>query len=255
MDIQDKAALVTGAGSGLGAATARKLAAFGAKVTVVDLGAEAARAVADEIGGIGFGVDVADPEGLAEAFAQAHARHGPVRILVNCAGVGPSEKIVSRGAPMAFEAFERVVRVNLLGTFNALRLAAADMAASAPVTGARGDRERGVIINTASIAAFEGQVGQAAYAASKGGVAALTLPAARELARHGIRVVTLAPGVFGTPMFHTVEEEWRAKIVDGIPFPKREGDPEEFADAVRFICETPMLNGETVRLDASARLA
>ena len=255
MDIQDKAALVTGAGSGLGAATAHKLASLGAKVAVVDLSEDAAQKVAGEIDGIGFGVDVADPAGIADVFAKARAQNGPVRILVNCAGIGPSDKIVSRGAPMAFEAFEQVVRVNLLGTFNALRLAAAEMAASDPVSNRRGDPERGVIVNTASIAAFEGQVGQAAYAASKGGVVALTLPAARELARHGIRVVTLAPGVFGTPMFLTVEEEWRAKIIDGIPFPKRAGDPEEFADAVRFICETPMLNGETIRLDASVRLA
>lgn len=255
MQISGQPALVTGAGSGLGAATARRLAALGARVAVLDLSETAAREVAEEIGGLPLAADVADPVALASAFEAAHAAHGPVRICVSCAGIGPSAKIVREGQPMDFAAFEQVVRVNLLGTFNALRLAAAEMSAAEPVESARGDAERGIVVNTASIAAFEGQVGQAAYAASKGGVASLTLPAARELARHGIRVVTIAPGVFGTPMFYTVKEEWRAKIVEGIPFPKREGHPDEYAEMVRFLVENPMANGATYRLDATVRLA
>ena len=255
MDIAGKAALVTGGGSGLGAATARRLAKLGAKVAVLDLSQPAAQEVAGEIGGLGLSADVADPVALASAFTVARDAHGPVRILVNCAGIGPSAKIVRDGQPMEFAAFEQVIRVNLLGTFNALRLAAAEMSAAEPVESPHGDRERGIVINTASIAAFEGQVGQAAYAASKGGVAALTLPASRELARHGVRVVTSAPGIFGTPMFYTVKEEWRAKIVEGIPFPRREGHPDEYAEMVRFLVENPLANGATYRLDASVRLA
>lgn len=249
MDIRDQAAVVTGAASGLGQAVARRLAAAGARVACVDLAL--AEALAEVIGGVALAADVADAVALETAFAAARDRHGPCRILVCCAGIGPSARILDRdGRPQPLDQFERVLRVNLLGTFNALRLAAAEMAALPALSGG----ERGIAVTTASIAAFEGQVGQAAYAASKGGVAALTLPAARELARHGIRVCSVAPGVFGTPMFETVKPEWREAIVGGIPFPKRAGDPDEFARLVQFLVENPMANGDVWRLDGAARL-
>ncbi|GAB5471538.1 MAG: SDR family NAD(P)-dependent oxidoreductase [Rhodospirillales bacterium] len=252
MQIDGMTALVIGGGSGLGEATARHLAGLGAKLAIVDLSAARAEAVAAEIGGLGFAGDVSQAESLEAAFAEAREAQGPCRILVNCAGVGPSKRILDKeGAPQPLDGFAQVVGINLIGSFNALRLAAAEMAAAAPLD----DGERGIVVNTASIAAFEGQVGQAAYAASKGGVHALTLPAARELARHGIRVNTIAPGVFWTPMFETVKPEWRQGIIDGIPFPKRTGQPEEFARLVQFLIENPMANGATYRLDASLRLA
>jgi len=253
MQIKDMAAIVTGGASGLGEATARALAAEGAKVAVVDLNAEKAQAVAGEIGGIGMAGDVTSAESLESVFAEAKAAHGACRILVNCAGVGPSRKIVEKdGTPMPLEAFAKVVEINLIGSFNGLRLAAADMVAAEPVNE---DGERGIVINTASVAAFEGQVGQSAYGSSKGGVHALTLPAARELARYGIRVNTIAPGVFWTPMFETVKPEWREGIIKGIPFPKRTGTPQEYAQMAVFMVTNPMVNGTTYRLDASLRLA
>lgn len=257
MDLNQATALVTGAGSGLGEGTARLLAAAGARVAVLDRAAEAAEAVAGAFGGLALAADVSDAAAMEAAFERLDreiAARGwpPLRLLVNCAGIGPSRKIVSSkegAAPL--DAFREVVEVNLIGSFNALRLAAERMTTAAPLA----DGERGAIVNTASIAAFEGQIGQAAYAASKAGIVGLTLPAARELSRHGVRVATVAPGVFGTPMFHTVEPEWRKTITDGVPFPKREGSPEEFARMVRFIAENPMANGTTYRLDGALRLA
>ncbi|MGG7644334.1 SDR family NAD(P)-dependent oxidoreductase [Rhodovulum sp. YNF3179] len=250
MQLDGVAAIVTGGGSGLGAATARALAAAGARVGVLDLRADAASGVANEIGGLALGADVADAADAEAAIARAEAAHGTARVLVNCAGIADAGKIVGREGPLALEAFETVLRVNLVGSFNMLRLAAARMAAAAPLT----EGDRGVIVNTASIAAFEGQIGQAAYAASKGGIAALGLPAARELARHGIRVNTIAPGIFRTPMVAAMPEELQEALAAGIPYPSRLGDPAEFARTVRWIVETQYLNGETIRLDGAVRL-
>ena len=251
MQINGTTALVTGGGSGLGEGAARRLAALGARVAVLDRSLEAAKSVAGEIDGLALDADVADDEALQAAFARAHEAHGPLRILVNCAGIGPSRKIVSREGVMPLEEFQRVIDVNLVGTFNALRLAAAEMSAAGPLP----DGDRGVIVNTASIAAYEGQIGQTAYAASKAGITGLTLPAARELARHAIRVAAIAPGVFGTPMFYTVAPEWRQTITDGVPWPKREGAPAEYAEMVRTIVENQMVNGAVYRLDGALRLA
>jgi NAD(P)-dependent dehydrogenase (short-subunit alcohol dehydrogenase family) len=250
MQIKDCAALVTGGGSGLGAATATLLASLGAKVAVVDINHDAARAHALTIGGIGIKCDVGDAASAEAAFAAARHAHGPVRILVNCAGIATPGRIVSRDGPLALEAFERVIRVNLTGSFNMLRLAAAEMSAQEPLDGG----ERGVIINTASVAAFEGQIGQPAYAASKGGIAALTLPAARELARSGIRVVAIAPGLFHTPMVDGLPPEVQVNLGAGIPFPARLGHPPEYAALVEHIVRNQYLNGEVIRLDGALRM-
>src|SRR3954462_13422504 len=217
MQIKNLAAVVTGGGSGLGAATAAHLATLGAKVAVADINRDAPESHAKAIGGIGIACDVADAASAEAAFAAARAAHGPVRILVNCAGIGTAGRIVGRDGPLNLAAFERVVRVNLIGSFNMLRLAAAEMSAADPLEG----EERGVIVNPASIAAFEGQVGQAAYAASKGGVVSMTLPAARELARFGIRVVTIAPGIFDTPMIAKLPEKVRESLDKQVSFPPR----------------------------------
>lgn len=251
MNITGQAAIVTGGASGLGAATARALAAAGAKVALFDIDADAARQRADAFGGIAVGCDVADARAAADALAAARAMHGPARLLVNCAGIGTAKRILGRDGPQPLAEFERVIRVNLVGSFNMLRLAAADMAALDPLA----DGERGVIVSTASIAAFEGQVGQAAYAASKGGIASLTLPAARELAQFGIRVMAIAPGLFLTPMMQTLPEAVQAGLGASIPFPKRLGKPEEFADLVLHCVANPALNGEVIRLDGALRLA
>jgi NAD(P)-dependent dehydrogenase (short-subunit alcohol dehydrogenase family) len=251
MDPRGHAAIVTGGASGLGFACASALAQAGAKVALLDRNHARAAERAAGLGATAVPCDVADADNLAGAVTASREANGAARILVNCAGIGPSEKILDRDLkPMALDAFERVVRVNLLGTFNALRLAAADMATLPPLD----DGERGVIVNLASIAAIEGQIGQAAYASSKGGVVGLTLPAARELARHGIRVVTLAPGSFDTEMFATVKPEWREKIVAGTPFPKRMGRPEELAELVLHVVRNRMLNGAVLRIDGGARL-
>ncbi len=250
MQIKNCAALVTGGGSGLGAATAAHLASLGAKVTVVDINQDAARAQALTIGGLGIKCDVGDAASAEAAFATARAAHGPVRILVNCAGIGTAGRIVGREGPLALDAFERVIRVNLIGSFNMLRLAAAEMSAEEPLDGG----ERGVIINTASIAAYEGQIGQAAYAASKGGIVGLTLPAARELARAGIRVVTIAPGLFHTPMVDGLPPEVQASLGAGIPYPPRLGHPPEYAALVEHIVRNQFLNGEVIRLDGALRM-
>lgn len=251
MDVRGLAAVVTGGGSGLGAATARRLAAAGAKVALLDVNADAARAVAGEIGGIAIQADVTSADSVAAALDQARQAHGPVRIAVNCAGIAPPAKILGKNGPHELELFAKVIGVNLIGSFNVLRLAAAEMAGQEPLTA---DGERGVVINTASVAAFEGQIGQAAYSASKGGVHAMTLPAARELARSGIRVVTIAPGIFLTPMMLGLPQEAQDSLGKSVPFPSRLGRPEEYAALALHICENPMLNGETIRLDGALRM-
>ena len=244
------AALVTGGGSGLGAATARALAAAGAKVAVLDIDEGKAQAVADEVGGIALACDVADANSAEAAVAAARDAHGPAGLCVNCAGIGPAARIVGRDGPMPLDAFSRVIQINLIGTFNLLRLAAADMAKRDP----NDEGERGVIVNTASVAAFEGQIGQAAYAASKGGVAALTLPAARELARFGVRVLTIAPGLFETPMLMGLPQPVQDSLAATLPFPPRLGRPAEFAALVLHMVQNPVLNGEVVRLDSALRM-
>lgn len=243
-------ALVTGAASGLGRATAAALAAAGAKVALVDLDAAAVEQAAAEIGGHAFPLDVSDAA-ATEAAMPAIMALGPLRVLVNCAGVAPAGKIVGREGPMPLAAFERAVRVNLIGTFNLMRLAAAAMARLDPLP----DGERGVIVNTASIAAFEGQIGQAAYAASKGGVASLTLPAAREFASLGIRVVAIAPGLFATPMLLGMPAKVQESLAASVPFPSRFGRPEEYAALVLHVLANPMLNGSVLRLDGALRMA
>ena len=211
---------------------------------------EAAQGVAAKTGGLAIACDVSDADSAAAALAKASLAHGPARILVNCAGIGTAKRILGRDGPMPLGDFERVIRVNLIGSFNMMRLASADMAKLEPL----GDGERGVIVSTASVAAFEGQVGQAAYSASKGGVAALTLPAARELSQFGIRVLAIAPGLFLTPMLKSLPEEVQTSLGQSIPFPKRLGKPEEFAALVLHCVENLSLNGEVIRLDGALRL-
>jgi NAD(P)-dependent dehydrogenase (short-subunit alcohol dehydrogenase family) len=251
MELKGIAALVTGGGSGLGAATAAALAQAGARVVVMDLRAEAAQEVAARIGGAASAGDVADTAAV-EAALDLAAGLGPLRLAVSCAGIGPPARVVGRQGPHDLGLFEKVIRVNLVGTFNVMRLAAARMQALQPAEGAEG--ERGVIINTASIAAYEGQFGQCAYAASKAGVVGLTLPAARELARSGIRVMTIAPGLMETPMLAGLPPEAHKALLQLPLFPKRLGAGEDFARLVLAICGNPMLNGETIRLDGALRL-
>ena len=249
MDVKGIAALVTGGGSGLGAATAEALAAAGARVVVMDLKQEAAEAVAARIGGVAAAGDVAD-EAAVEAAVEAAAALGPLRLAVSCAGIAPAARVSGRQGPHPLGLFEQVVRVNLTGTFNLLRLASARMVSLEPLpTG-----ERGLIVNTASIAAYEGQIGQCAYAASKAGVVGLTLPAARELARFGIRVMTVAPGLIETPMLAGMPAEAREALGRLPLFPNRLGRPEEVAAMVLAIAANPLLNGETIRLDGALRL-
>ena len=250
MNINGQVAIVTGAASGLGRATAQALAEAGASVALLDLDAAAAERAAAEIGGHAFALDVSDAVAVEAAMPRIEAL-GPVRVLVNCAGVAPAARIVGRDGPMPLASFERVIRVNLIGTFNLMRLAAAAMSRLAPLA----DGERGVIVNTASVAAFEGQIGQAAYAASKGGIAALTLPAARELAGQGIRVMAIAPGLFGTPLLLNMPEKVQESLAATVPFPARFGLPEEYAALVLHIVANPMLNGSVIRLDGALRMA
>ncbi len=251
MDVAGVAAIVTGGGSGLGAATAEALAKAGAKVVVIDMNRAAADAVASRIGGLALVCDVGDAAAGERAIDAARQAHGPARLLVNCAGVGTPGRIIGRDGPLALAEFERVIRVNLIGTFNMLRLAAAAMSPLDPLA----DGERGVIVNTASVAAYDGQIGQPAYAASKAGVVGLTLPAARELARLGIRVVTIAPGLFQTPMMAGLPDEVQKSLGASVPFPPRLGDPSEYAALVLHIASNRMLNGETIRLDGALRMA
>ena len=251
MEIKGHAAIVTGGASGLGAATARTLAAAGAKVAVFDVNEKAAAEVAIDIKGIAVTCDVADAAGAEAAIKKAAAAHGPARILINCAGVGPAKRIVGRDGPMPLADYERVIRINLIGTFNMMRLAATAMQPLDTFA----DGERGVIVSTASVAAFEGQIGQAAYASSKGGVAALTMPAAREFAQFGVRVMTIAPGIFGTPMLRALPQEAQDSLGASVPFPKRLGSPSEFAALVMHCIRNSYLNGEVIRLDGALRMA
>ena len=249
MKLAGTAAIVTGGASGLGAETARALAWAGAKVAVVDVNLDQAKTVAGEIGGLAIPCDVTDAGGAESAVGIAREKHGPARVLVNCAGIAPGKRIVGREGPMLLADFTRVIQVNLIGTFNMMRLAAADMTKLEPI----GD-ERGVIVSTASVAAFEGQIGQAAYSASKGGVASLTLPAARELAQFGIRVLAIAPGIMLTPMMTGMSEEVQKSLGASVPFPKRMGRPAEYAALVLHCIENEYLNGEVIRLDGALRM-
>ncbi|TVP72510.1 MAG: SDR family NAD(P)-dependent oxidoreductase [Rhodobacteraceae bacterium] len=251
MIFADELAVVTGGASGLGAATARALAAAGMRPVIFDLSEVAGRALADELGGLFARVDVADPESVVQGFAQLRSEGG-LRVLVNCAGIGPAAKTVSRGVAHDPAVFMRAVTVNLGGTFNCASQAAAIMAALDPI-GA--DQARGVIINTASVAAFDGQIGQVAYAASKGGIVGMTLPMARDLADKGIRVCTIAPGLFLTSLLHSLPPEAQASLGGQVPYPSRLGDPTEFAALALQIVTNPMLNGEVIRLDGAIRMA
>jgi len=251
MRIDGQVAYVTGGASGLGEGTARMLAAAGAKVAILDLQAEKGEAVAAEVGGVFVVCDVADAAKAVAAFEAAKTALGAPRILVNCAGIGPAQRTTSRGRPHDFGLFSKVIQVNLIGTFNCIRLAATEMAALQPL--AQG--ERGVVINTASVAAYDGQIGQAAYSASKGGIVGMTLPIARDLADLGVRVVTIAPGIFETPLLATLPDKVKDSLAASVPFPKKLGQPEEYAALARHIVENVMLNGETIRLDGAIRMA
>jgi NAD(P)-dependent dehydrogenase (short-subunit alcohol dehydrogenase family) len=253
MQLKDKAFLVSGGASGLGAATARMLVEAGARVMLVDLNAEAVAAQAGQFGGqAAFHAGDITQEAVAQGAVDAAVKaFGHLHGLVNCAGIGGAEKILGKEQPHRLESFSRIINVNLIGSFNLLRLAAEAMANNEP----NGEGERGVVINTASIAAYDGQIGQAAYAASKGAIVSLTLPAARELARFGIRVMTIAPGIFETPMMAGVAEPVREALAVGVPFPPRLGKPDEYAALVRHIVENSMLNGEVIRLDGALRMA
>ncbi|MGF6883704.1 NAD(P)-dependent dehydrogenase (short-subunit alcohol dehydrogenase family) [Nocardia sp. GAS34] len=252
MKLYNGVALVTGGASGLGHATVRALTDSGAHVVVLDLPSSPGKQVQDEIGRerITFAPgDVTSTEDVLAAL-DATRVHGPLRAVVNCAGVGPPAKVLGKDGPLPLESFERIVRINLFGTFNVIRLAAERMAANESLHG-----ERGVIVNTASVAAFDGQIGQPAYAASKGGIVAMTLPIARELARHQIRIAAVAPGIFDTPLLQTLPEEARQSLGAQVPHPSRLGDPVEFAALVQHIIDNPMLNGEVIRLDGAIRMA
>ena len=251
MQLENVAAIVTGGASGLGAATARMLAANGAKVAIFDLNAALGEDLAADIKGRFFSVDVADDGAVRTAVEAAEAAHGVARVLVNCAGVGTPAKTVDReGQPHPLDAFRKIIEINLVGTFNVISKVAARLSSAEP-----NGEERGVIINTASVAAFDGQVGQAAYSASKGGIVGMTLPVARDLAQFGIRVVTIAPGLFLTPLLQGLPEAARDSLGQQVPFPSRLGRPDEFALMVESIVANPMLNGETIRLDGAIRMA
>jgi len=251
MQIEGQAAIVSGGASGLGRATARALAAAGVKVAILDINEMAAAETARETGGLAIGADVTAAGSVEAAFAAARERHGPLRIAVNCAGIGTAGRIIGRDGPLPLDAFRRVIEVNLIGSFNIMRIAATEMSALDPLA----DGERGIIVSTASAAAYEGQIGQAAYSASKGGIVALTLPAARELARYGVRVVAIAPGLFATPMLQGLPQTIRESLAASVPFPSRLGRPEEYADLVLHLCRNAMINGEVIRLDGALRMA
>lgn len=253
MDINGLAAIVTGGASGLGGATADLLAARGAKVTIFDVNADLGWAKARDLAGHFVPADVTDEAAVANAIAEAEGLHGKARILVNCAGIGPPAKVIDRdGQPLPLAAFARIININLVGTFNVLSKFAARLHQAEALNA---DGERGVIINTASVAAFEGQIGQPAYAASKGGVVAMALPLAREFARYGIRVNTIAPGIFLTPLLASLPQEAQASLGTQVPFPSRLGRPEEYASMVEAIVTNPMVNAEVIRLDGAIRMA
>jgi len=251
MDLNGVTALVTGAGSGMGAATAKALAKRGARVAVVDLNLESAQQTADSIKGLALSADVSSGESVEAALQQVVDELGAPRVVVSCAGIAAASRIVGREGPHELDLYQRVINVNLVGTFNVLRLTAERMSTLDPVSDSGA---RGVIVNTASVAAYDGQIGQAAYSSSKGGVVALTLPAARELARFGIRVMTVAPGLIGTPMLLNMPDEVQQSLAGQVPFPQRFGTPEEYADLVLHIVDNEMLNGEVIRFDGAIRL-
>jgi NAD(P)-dependent dehydrogenase (short-subunit alcohol dehydrogenase family) len=250
MELKNTAVLVTGGASGLGEATAVHLAAQGAKVAVLDIQDEKAAAVAQRIGGIALHCDVTDPASAETAIAQAREAHGVARILVNCAGGAVGKRVVGKNGPMALEDFTKVINLNLFGSFNMTRLAAAEMIAADPL-----GEERGLILFTTSVAAYEGQIGQASYSAAKGALASLTIQLAREFSQFGVRVMAIAPGIFLTPLLYTAPPEVQESLASSIPFPQRLGKPEEFADLVGHIATNPYLNGEVIRLDGAVRLA
>ncbi|WP_261665106.1 3-hydroxyacyl-CoA dehydrogenase [Deinococcus sp. Marseille-Q6407] len=251
MDLNKKTVLITGAASGLGAATARMVAAAGGRPLMLDLNAEAGEALAQELGGLFYRADVSSEEDVQAAIQAGQERFGGLHGAVNCAGIAPAIVTAGKRGPHPLDVFERTIRVNLIGTFNVIRLAAQAMLENEG--GESG--ERGVIVNTASVAAFDGQIGQAAYSASKAGVAGMTLPVARDLSRSGIRVMTIAPGIFETPMLRGLSQEAQDSLEAQVPFPSRLGRAEEYAALVRHIFENQMLNGETIRLDGAIRMA
>lgn len=251
MELNNQVAFVTGGASGMGAATARLLSKNGAKVAILDVNKEAAEKMANEIGGLAVTGNVSDEKSIEDALTTVTNKLGNLRICINCAGIVRGRRIVDKQGPMPLAQFKEVIDINLVGTFNVMRLAAASMQSNDPL----GDSgERGIIINTASVAAFEGQIGQCAYSASKGGVVALAIPAARELARFGIRVMTIAPGLVDTPMLQNIPEDARADLIANVPFPHRLVKPEEYAKLVKHIIENEMLNGEVIRLDGALRM-
>lgn len=252
MNLKNMSAIITGGASGMGAACARALAERGVKVALWDMNLDAAKTLADELGGVAFACDVSDEHSVSDALKNTINAHGTPHILINCAGVLIGQRLVGREGTADLTHFQKVINVNLIGTYNTMRLCAEAMSKSEPYNE---DGARGVIINTASIAAFEGQIGQAAYSASKGGIVSMTLPAARELAQFGIRVMAIAPGAVETPMMAGVKDDYRAKIENAIPFPPRMAKPKEFAMLCLNIVENNMLNGEVIRLDGAARLA
>jgi NAD(P)-dependent dehydrogenase (short-subunit alcohol dehydrogenase family) len=252
MNLENLPALVTGGGSGMGAVTARMLSGRGARVAVLDRDIDAARKTAQQIDGLALEADVSSAQSVDAALQQIIDKWGAPRVAVSCAGIAPASRIVGREGPHDLDLFQQVININLVGTFNVLRLCAGQMAKLEPLSEGG---SRGVIINTASVAAYEGQIGQAAYGSSKGGVVALTLPAARELSRFGIRVMTVAPGLIGTPMLLNMPNEVQDSLASQVPFPARLGKPEEFADLVSHIIDNEMLNGEVIRLDGAIRLA
>jgi NAD(P)-dependent dehydrogenase (short-subunit alcohol dehydrogenase family) len=251
MNISECAAIVTGGASGLGEASARMLASAGAKVTLFDLNDERGKTVAKEINGLFVNVNVTEEDSVKRGLDTASDAHGEARILVNCAGIAIGQKTTSRGEPHVLTDFEHVIKINLIGSFNCIRLAATRMAVLELIN----TEERGVIVSTASVAAYDGQIGQAAYAASKGGIVGMTLPIARDLARDAIRVMTIAPGIFQTPLMDNLPAEVQESLAASVPNPARLGDPSEFASLVQHICENAYLNGETIRLDGSIRMA
>ncbi len=251
MEIKHCAAIVTGGASGMGAATAKRLARLGAKVALLDLNKDAADLIAAEINGIAIQCDVTDADSVEQAIARARDHFGAARICVNCAGIVHGRRMINQQGAMPLEEFRKVLDINVVGTFNVMRIAAGNMIPLATV----GDsEERGIIINTASVAAFEGQIGQTAYSASKGAIVGMTLPAARELAQFGIRVMTIAPGLVDTPMFAKISPEARASLAATVPFPKRLASPDEYAALTQSIIENAMLNGEVIRLDGALRM-